>query len=190
MRVVYARFTGRLPAPPLHAGGGGGDDGLAESRIDKPAAGNRDCGGCCSRANVNGHGRLRSTESPLRWVAPILYSCTHAPSVAVRTPSRRRLGRPKRPARRRSVAFDRVRSGSKECNVVVTHHPSPIHSTHAITAWVHWGGRPRVGAVVGRSRANLFWIMVAPPRVSHAKFDEMPFAFAYDIGSITITVEN
>jgi len=72
VRVVYARFTGRLPAPPLHAGGGGGDDGLAESRIDKPAAGNRDCGGCCSRANVNGHGRLRSTESPLRWVAPIL----------------------------------------------------------------------------------------------------------------------
>lgn len=52
VRVVYARFTGRLPAPPLHAGGGDGGDGLAESRIDKPAAGSHDCGGCCSRANV------------------------------------------------------------------------------------------------------------------------------------------
>jgi len=27
VRVVYARFTGRLPAPPLHAGGGGGGGG-------------------------------------------------------------------------------------------------------------------------------------------------------------------
>ncbi|CAI6351807.1 unnamed protein product [Macrosiphum euphorbiae] len=79
VRVVYARFTGRLPAPPLHAGGGGGgdDDGLAESRIDKPAAGSRDCGGCCSRANVNGHRRLRPTESLLRCVAPTVGGTDH-----------------------------------------------------------------------------------------------------------------
>lgn len=76
VRVVYARFTGRLPAPPLHAGGGD-DDGLAESRIDKPAAGSRDCGGCCSRANVNGHRRLRPTESLLRCVAPTVGGTDH-----------------------------------------------------------------------------------------------------------------
>ncbi|KAL4121032.1 hypothetical protein QTP88_013617 [Uroleucon formosanum] len=85
VRVVYARFIGRLPAPPLHAGGGGGgdDDGLAESRIDKPAAGSHDCGGCCSRANVNGHRRLRLMESLLRCVAPTV---VHARSLIIRIP--------------------------------------------------------------------------------------------------------
>lgn len=78
-----------------------------------------------------------------------------------------------------------VWSGSKECNVVVTHLMAPIHSTHAITAWVHHAlGRTSAGWSSSGSVASLFILDYAsspPPSYHPSNSIEMSFAFAYHI---------